>query len=29
MNVGRFFLCIGGDSALSERNLHGPVIEQY
>jgi hypothetical protein len=29
MNVERLSLCIGGDGALSERNLHGPVIEQY
>jgi len=25
----RFFLGVVGDSALSERNLRGPVFEQY
>jgi len=25
----RFFLGVVGDSALSERNLRGPVLEQY
>jgi hypothetical protein len=29
VNVERFFLGIVGDSALSERGLQGPVIEQY
>jgi hypothetical protein len=29
VNMERFFLGVVGDSALSERNLRGPVFEQY